>query len=129
VIDFTSPLPRPGVRLLRHLAGALLLLGGCARPAEAPIQLVEVSRDGAPALAVFHAPDVRINAQSVPALELDGHERVRIERGAWTADSAYFAEPPWIPRDSLRGSGKLHVSFCRADEAYCTVHTFPVRVD
>lgn len=127
--DFTSPPPRPRLRFPLHAATLLVLLSGCARPPEAPVQLVEVSREGAPALAVFHAPDVRINAQSVPVLDLEDHGRVQISRGAWTSDSAYFAEPPWIPRDSLRGAGKLHVSFCRADEAYCTVHSYPVRVE
>lgn len=108
----------------------LIGMAGCARQTASsdPVQLVDVMRDGAPALAVFHEPDVRINALSPPVLALDGQPSVKLDRGAQTADSAYFAEPPWLPRGTIAGSGKMHVSFCRSNEAYCTVHSYPVTV-
>lgn len=125
-----KPSPIASWWLFCHVTCIVLLLMGCARAdsEKVPVQLVEVVRGDAPALAVFHLPDVRINALSPPLLALDGHAVVKLDRGAQTADSSYFAEPPWAPRDSLVGTGKLHVSFCRADEAYCTVHSYPVEL-
>lgn len=112
------------------LSSAILLLGACAPAArELPIQVVRVTRDRAPALAIFHAPDIRINAQVAPSLELEGGTVVRFDRGSWTADSAYFAEPPWTPQGTLEGTGMLRVSFCRSTESWCTVDSFPIRLN
>src|SRR5262245_40898251 len=89
MIDSTSPRP-VAVSRLALVSLLVVLLLACARTSsDTPVQLVVVSRDGAPALAVFHEPDVRINALSVPALEFDQGDTVRFERGTWTADSLY----------------------------------------
>jgi hypothetical protein len=112
------------------LSSAVLLLAGCGVVTrEAPVQVVRVTRDNAPALAVFHQPDIRINALAAPALEMRDGAVVRFDRGGWTADSAYFAEPPWTPAEQLTGSGVLRVSFCRSTETFCSVDSFPVRLD
>lgn len=108
----------------------LVLLAGCGPVTEGgPVQVVRVNRADQPALAIFHQPDIRINALAVPALELSGGTVVRFARGERTADSAYFAEPPWVPAGGLQGTGILRVSFCRATQSFCSVDSFPVRLD
>jgi hypothetical protein len=103
----------------------------CRPPAtDLPVQLVEVQREGQPALAVSYAPGVQINALVAPVLEHTGQAPLPITRGDRTADSAYYAEPPWAPRgDVPPGPGQLRVSYCRATEAYCQLYRIPVVLD
>lgn len=116
------------VRLGWILAAGLL---SCRAPAAEPaVLLMAVTRDGAAALAVFPATGVRINALAAPALELQGAPVVRLTRGDLTADSAYFAEPPWIPRTAeMHGSGRLRVSWCRVDELVCQSEKVAVHLE
>ena len=111
---------------------SVFLLTGCAREQPTgtrdPVELVTASREGVAVLVVMHGPEIKISALSPPVLALEDQPVIRLDRGAQTTDSAYFAEAPWIPRGSIRGAGVLNVSFCRAEESFCTVHSYPVEV-
>ncbi|MEO8202044.1 MAG: hypothetical protein ABI679_16045 [Gemmatimonadota bacterium] len=112
----------------------LLLVGlsACTRGprSEAPAMLMTVQRNGAAAFAVFPARGVQLNAQQPPRLEIEGTEPLRIDRGTVTRDSAYFAEPPWIPRvTAFRGEAHLRVSYCRTPEAVCQSERLAIHVE
>jgi hypothetical protein len=97
-------------------ASALLLWLVACSPAP-PVTLVP--RDGSSALAVVPAAGVRINARVPPALEFADGSIVRLDRGALTTDSAYFAEPPWASVGASLTAARLRVSYCRFDEPVC----------
>lgn len=123
---------RASVRFWLGGLGLSLLAIGCrpAAPEARPVQLVEVHREGQRAIAISFAPGVQINALVAPTLERHGQVPLAIARGSRTADSAYYAEPPWTPRgDVPAGRGELRVSYCRTSEAYCQVQVFPVTLD
>ncbi len=95
-----------------------------------PVALHTVVRGGTPTLAVIPATGVQLNAHQPPALEFVSGAVVRIDQGAVTADSAYFAEPPWVIRPAgLRGRASLRVSYCHTAERVCQSERLAVRLD
>jgi len=103
-------------------AAALVLVVGCAGPAERPLRVTARAAGADTRLVLEAAPQLKINARLAPALELDGGGPiVRFSARRLTPDSAYFAEPPVA---MLRGRhervhGTLRASVCREDEAVC----------
>jgi hypothetical protein len=83
---------------------------------------------GLATLAVVPSAGVRLNARLPPTLELLDGRLLQVTNGITTADSAYFAEPPWTVRpDDLSGTTRLRVSYCRTDESVCRTATWSVR--
>jgi len=106
-----------------------MLLPLAATQEAVPARLVAATRNGGLALVVEPGPGVRLSARAAPTLELPDGRVVRLDHGAVTADSAYFATAPWGPHPSgtaLRGT--LRVGYCRAHERFCRTAALHVEV-
>jgi hypothetical protein len=109
--------------------GSLLLALVLHQPVDPPVRVVAGERAGQAVLLLLPAPGVRLGARSVPVLELEDGRRLAIGHGARTADSAYFAEPPWVPRPSRDGlRGMVRLGFCLPAERFCRLDSLPVRM-
>jgi thiol-disulfide isomerase/thioredoxin len=94
-----------------------------------PFTLHGLTRDGIPVLALRPAAGVRINALLPPVLELGEARVLRLDRGARTADSAYFAEWPWaVVPTGLPRQAVLRASYCLDEEAVCRSVTRTVQL-
>ncbi len=100
--------------------------GRGARPPEVEVALV---RSGARTRVVLiAAPNLEINAQVAPALELAGGPVLRFASPALTPDSAYFTAPPvaWLdhPADTVHGT--LRVGVCERGQEVCRRIAIPL---
>ena len=108
--------------------------GGAARDraarAEHPPEVeVALARSGARTrIVLIAAPNLEINAQVAPALELAGGPVIRFSSPALTPDSAYFAAPPvaWLdhPADTVHGT--LRVGVCERGQEVCRRIAIPL---
>jgi hypothetical protein len=107
----------------------LSLLGlGCRATEPAPDVTVAIHREaGRTTFTLRPAPDVRINARVLPAIEFADGSLLRLTAPTVTADSAYFAAPP---SGSVSHAGRLpgvvRASICREDEAVCRQVVLPL---
>jgi hypothetical protein len=100
-----------------------------ARVARPPEVEVALARSGARTrLVLIAAPNLEINAQVAPALELAGGPVIRFSSPALTPDSAYFAAPPiaWLdhPADTVHGT--LRVGVCERGQEVCRRIAIPL---
>ncbi|HKT61401.1 MAG TPA: hypothetical protein VJQ46_15205 [Gemmatimonadales bacterium] len=118
---------RSGVGLLAlaavGLAAASGSLAGCSGTSrdEAPLRVAAAPAGADTRLTLHAAPNLKINARVVPALELTDRSVVRFGAGRLTADSAYFAEPPSAlltgRHDAVHGT--LRASVCEVGAQVC----------
>jgi hypothetical protein len=111
------------------LACGALAPARAARAERPPEVEVALARSGARTRVVLiAAPNLEINAQVAPALELAGGPVIRFSSPALTPDSAYFAAPPvaWLdhPADTVHGT--LRVGVCERGQEVCRRIAIPL---
>jgi hypothetical protein len=101
--------------------GVLGVLVAACTGSQEPLHLTVVAQGPDTRLNLIASPELRINAQVKPALELADGTVLRFDSGSLTADSAYFAAPPTtlLPGHHTRVRGTLRASVCALGELVC----------
>lgn len=106
----------------------LISLLACSEKSDGTLRVEKTRVPEGVRLTLIAKPDVQINAQLKPSLELKDGSILRFDSPSVTADSAYFtAAPELLVPSGVAVRGKIRASVCDSGQAVCRLATVSFR--